>query len=76
MGCGRTPNLRGVFDARERYRQLDMVTCNGSPTVIAWTLDRKNYRAVPTMSDGRAGAPLELRGLFQTFLLETSGTAK
>jgi hypothetical protein len=46
-----------------------------APTVVNWTLDRKNYRAIPTMSDGRAGTPLELRELFEQFLLETNGAA-
>src|SRR5215471_10809552 len=44
-----------------------------APTIINWTIDTTHYRAVPTMSDGRAGAPLELRGLFKQFLLETQG---
>jgi len=44
-----------------------------APTVVAWTLDRKNYTAVPTMSDGKAGALLELRGPFEQFLVETEG---
>src|SRR5215471_13509946 len=43
-----------------------------APTNILWTLDRKNYRAIPTMSDGRIGAPLELRGLFEQFLSEVT----
>jgi hypothetical protein len=43
-----------------------------SLTIVSWTLDRKNYRAVPTMSSGQAGAPLDLRGLFEQYLLETS----
>src|SRR5215831_12100286 len=43
-----------------------------APTIILWTLDRKNYRAIPTMSDGRIGAPLELRGLFEQFLSEVT----
>jgi len=43
-----------------------------APTIVAWTLDCKNFRAIPTMSDGKAGAPLELRGLFEQFVLETS----
>jgi len=41
-----------------------------APTIIAWTVDPAHYRAVPTMSDGRAGAPLDLRDLFQQFLNE------
>jgi hypothetical protein len=43
-----------------------------SLTIVSWTLDRKNYRAVPTMSNGQAGAPLDLRGLFEQYLIETS----
>src|SRR5262249_34634932 len=38
-----------------------------TPTIIAWTLDTKNYRAIPTMSDGTGGAPLDLRPLFERF---------
>jgi hypothetical protein len=47
-----------------------------APTIISWTLDRKNYRAVPTMSNGQAGAPLDLRGLFEQFVMETSYAAE
>jgi hypothetical protein len=43
-----------------------------APTIISWTLDCKNYRAIPTMSNGTQGAVLELRGLFEQFVLETS----
>src|SRR5262249_37081337 len=45
-----------------------------APTIVSWTLDRKNYRAVPTMSNGMQGAVLELRGLFEQYQLETSAT--
>jgi hypothetical protein len=38
-----------------------------APTIVSWTLDRKNYCAVPTMSNGTQGAVLELRGLFEQF---------
>jgi hypothetical protein len=44
-----------------------------APTIVNWTLDHKNYRAIPTMSDGTAGALLELRGLFELFLMQTQG---
>jgi hypothetical protein len=33
-------------------------------------LDRDNYTAVPVMSDGREGPPLELRSLFEQFHTE------
>jgi hypothetical protein len=43
-----------------------------APTIINWTTDRRNYRAIPTMSNGAQGAVLELRGLFEQFVEETS----
>jgi hypothetical protein len=46
-----------------------------TPTIILWTIDRKHYRAVPTMSNGEVGAPLELRELFQQFCDEAVGPA-
>ena len=43
----------------------------GVPVVIQkWRLDRDNYIAVPVMSDGREGPPLELRSLFEQFHTE------
>jgi hypothetical protein len=41
-------------------------------TVVAWQLDRQRYRISPLMSDGRVGPMLELRGLFEQSLSETS----
>src|SRR5262249_49107193 len=38
-----------------------------APTIAFWTIDRKRYRAYPTMSDGKMGAPLELRPLFEQY---------
>src|SRR5262245_14937792 len=32
-----------------------------------WQIDRENYRAIPIMSDGKDGPPLELRSLFEQF---------
>jgi hypothetical protein len=46
-----------------------------APTIVSWTLDLARYRAVPTMSNGKAGAPLELRGLFGQFLSEAVDSA-
>ena len=43
----------------------------GVPVVIQkWRLDRDNYVAVPVMSDGCEGPPLELRSLFEQFHTE------
>jgi hypothetical protein len=41
-------------------------------TIRDWKIDRERYAATPVMSDGREGPPLELRGLFEQFLFETS----
>src|SRR5262249_55518912 len=41
-----------------------------APTIVSWTLDQKNYRAIPTLSNGTQGAALELRGLFEQFVVE------
>jgi hypothetical protein len=46
-----------------------------TPTIILWTIDRKRYRAIPTMSDGKVGVPLELRELFEQFCDEAIGAA-
>jgi hypothetical protein len=44
---------------------------SGVPVFIAnWRLDGANYIAVPVMSDGREGPPLELRSLFEQFHTE------
>jgi hypothetical protein len=37
-------------------------------TIRDWKIDRARYVAMPIMSDGREGPPLELRGLFEQFL--------
>jgi len=44
-----------------------------APTIINWTIDHARYRAIPTMSDGTGGPALELRVLFEQFLIETGG---
>jgi hypothetical protein len=41
------------------------------PTIRDWKIDCARYVATPLMSDGREGPPLELRALFEQFLLET-----
>jgi hypothetical protein len=42
-----------------------------APIITAWRLDRGKYTAVPIMSDGKDGPPLELRGMFKQFQEET-----
>jgi hypothetical protein len=38
-----------------------------APVILAWTIDREAFRAVPLMSDGSEAPALELRGLFEQF---------
>jgi hypothetical protein len=38
-----------------------------TPTIVSWQIDRTHYRAVPTMSNGKPGAPLDLRPLFEAY---------
>ena len=40
-------------------------------TILGWQIDPPNYQAIPVMSDGTEGPPLELRGLFKQFDDET-----
>jgi hypothetical protein len=42
-------------------------------TIQAWQIDRANYVAIPLMSDGSQGPPLELRTLFEQFYSEVNG---
>jgi len=39
-------------------------------TIRGWKIDREKYLAMPLMSDGRDGPPLELLGLFQQFFAD------
>jgi hypothetical protein len=41
------------------------------PAIIGWKTDPKAYTATPVMSDGSETMPLDMRGLFEQFLLET-----
>jgi len=43
-----------------------------APTIQSWLVDRARYTATPMMSDGAIGSTLELRALFEQFLMETS----
>ena len=44
----------------------------GPPIAIAsWVIDRTSFIATPVMTDGSEGPPLELRGLFEQYQIET-----
>ena len=41
-------------------------------TIIDWHLDQSRYLAVPILSSGKQGPPLQLRALFEQFQIETA----
>jgi hypothetical protein len=41
-------------------------------TIVSWEINR-NYIATPIMSDGSAGATLDLHALFQQFIFDVGG---
>jgi len=59
------PGARGIMGLRGERGAA-------APTIQSWVIDRARYTATPMMSDGSIGSSLELRGLFEQFLLETS----
>jgi hypothetical protein len=42
-----------------------------APAIIGWQIDRASFTATPVMTDGSEGPPLELRGLFEQYQIET-----
>jgi hypothetical protein len=40
------------------------------PAIKSWQIDWERYQATPLMSDGSEGPTLELRPLFEQFLME------
>ena len=42
--------------------------------IVNWHIDPVNYRAIPFMSNGKPGKPLELRALFERFIEEVGAT--
>ena len=42
-----------------------------APTIVGWQIDRASFTATPVMTDGSEGPPLELRGLFEQYQIET-----
>jgi hypothetical protein len=41
-----------------------------APTIISWQIDRASYKATPVLSNGQEGAALELRALFEQFVVD------
>jgi hypothetical protein len=48
---------------------------HANPAICGWRVDCATYTAVPLLSDGSEGAPLELRSLFKQFLDEVAARA-
>jgi len=114
---GRSPRVRGLFSDSESYKELDIVSVNGSSFIAKvaspgpcpgpnwqllvsqgrkgdkgerglagekgerglpgtsgmiqkWQIDRASYTAIPIMSDGWEGPPLQMRDLFEQFQAE------
>jgi len=65
---------RGVAGERgERGPSGDAGAPGAAALMIrSWRIDRKKFIAVPIMSDGKDGPPLELRSFFEQFNDETS----
>jgi len=42
-----------------------------APVIAAWEIDRKNFRAVPVMSDKSKAPALDLRELFEQYQMES-----
>jgi hypothetical protein len=41
-----------------------------APMITSWRVDRVSYTATPVLSNGQEGAALELRGLFEQFVVD------
>lgn len=61
---------RELDDARAEIKSLRKR--GAAPTIISWQFDKKHYRAIPTMTDGKPGAPLDLRPFFEMYQWETT----
>lgn len=61
------PGERGLKGERGE-RGLMGPRGESAPTITGWRVDYAAYAAVPLLSDGSEGAPLELRGVFKQFL--------
>jgi hypothetical protein len=64
------PGKRGVAGEKGERGPQGHPGLSGA-TIRDWKIDRARYVATPVMSDDSEGPPLELRGLFEQFLLET-----
>src|SRR6516164_10336691 len=63
--CGPMSSIRNVplSNRTERILSRGLVGPRGepAPAITGWRIDREGYAAVPVLSNGTGGAPLELR---------------
>src|SRR5215471_3033617 len=57
-------SLRRELDATRA--QIEALQGDGNK-IVSWSIDRRQYRATPILPDGKLGATLDLRGLFEQF---------
>jgi Collagen triple helix repeat (20 copies) len=67
------PGKQGERGARGEQGAQGTRGLAGEPAaeIVGWQIDRAKFLAVPVMSDGKVGPPLELRSLFEQFQIET-----
>src|SRR5436190_513743 len=72
--CGPMSSIRNALlsNRTERILSRGLIGPRGepAPTMTGWRIDREGYAAVPVLSNGTGGAPLELRSLFEQSLNE------
>jgi len=74
-GCGGVAGGGALFVLPPREGEVGSVVAQTRGDIDQgasdWKIHRARYLAMPVMSDGSDGPQLELRGLFEQFLLET-----
>jgi hypothetical protein len=62
----------GKDGATGRRGERGLIGPTGEPaaTITGWRVDRASYTATPLLSNGQEGAALELRGLFEQFVVD------
>jgi hypothetical protein len=64
------PHRRDEGQARRPRGPRGAAGAEGSLTISRWHIDPERHYAAPILSNGTVGAPLQLRGLFEQFLVD------
>ena len=67
---------RDVHALAARLAVLERGLPKPAVTIKSWRLDVEGYQAIPTMSDGKEAAPLDLHPLFQRYTDEMEDTRR